>query len=723
MPQPSVRQISTVATILGVLIAAPVAWAQESSETSEDLSLGEIVVTAQKRAENLQEVPISVTAIGGESIAASGIADTRDLATLVPGLAIRTTTGSFQPAIRGIGTSSSVVENPVSLYIDGVYFPQQREGLRELNDIEQVAVLKGPQGTLFGRNATGGVIQITTRKPSQEFSGEMGVSIDNYALFKGNMYLTGGLSETLSASLSTFYSTQGDGWGKNVTTGNDTYRLRHDFQVRGKLLFEPGPDTQITVIGDYQDKDALTNSFQNYPGTQLSFVNLVPLTSEYDTYSGIDPEQKFKGGGLSLQIDHDFGFAKLLSITSWRKGKGRYLFANAFDPAASFIVDSPNAPNEDYTQEIQLISPKQTLSWVLGAYYFHNKIGALPHLRIVSGGAAPAPTSTVLNTTNGLEFSESIAPFGQLDWEFATGTTLTLGARYTYEKRKVDTTSTILRRNGTSVVIALNAKQSIEKPSFRVALSHKFSDDVLGYVSFNTGIKSGGFNVINPGNPAYLPEKLTAYEAGLKTELFDNRLRFNVAGFYYDYSNVQVIQFLAGAQTVVNGASAKLYGIDADFEAQLTDGLRLSGGFMIEHSEFTKYDNAVFSTPNPAGGAIISIGSAKGKRLPLAQEFVATVALDWHRELSSGSIDANITANYNGDYRFEPDNFLRQGAYTMLNASLKYTLPGDRISISVFGKNLTDEHILAQPSTQPIGYPTTYGGAPRTYGVAARMTF
>ena len=718
-----IRQILSVASILASLLATSAAWAQNADAESDDGGLQEIVVTAQKRAENLQEVPIAVTAVGGEAIAASGVADTRELAALIPGLAIRTTTGSFQPAIRGIGTSSSVVENPVSLYIDGVYYPQQREGLRELNDIEQIAVLKGPQGTLFGRNATGGVIQITTRKPSQEFSGEVGASIDNYALIKGNIYLTGGLGENVAASLSTFYSTQGDGWGKNVTTGNDTYRLRHDFQVRGKVHIEPGPDTQLTIIGDYQDKDALTNSFQDYPGTQLSFVNLVPLTSEYDTYSGIDPEQKFKGGGLSLQIDHDFGFAKFLSITSWRKGKGRYLFANAYDPASSFIVDSPNAPNENYTQEIQLISPKQTFSWVLGAYYFHNKIGALPHLRIVSGGAAPAPTSTVLNTTNGLEFSESIAPFGQVDWEFAENTTLTLGARYTYEKRTVDTASTILRRNGTTVNVALNAKQSIEKPSFRVALAHKFSDDVLGYLSYNTGIKSGGFNVINPGNPAYLPEKLTAYEAGLKTELFDNRVRFNVAGFYYDYSNVQVIQFLAGAQTVVNGASAKLYGIDADFEAELGQGLRLSGGFMVEHSEFTDYNNAVFSTPRPTGGAIITIGSAAGKRLPLAQEFVGTIALDWHHELSSGSIDANVTANFNGDYFFEPDNFLRQGSYTMLNTSLKYTLPGDRISFSVFGKNLTNEHILAQPSTQPIGYPTTYGGAPRTYGVTARVAF
>jgi outer membrane receptor protein involved in Fe transport len=705
-----------VSAALPLVFTATAAHAQEAEDASESQGLGDIVVTAQKRAENLQDVPIAVTAVTSENLHASGISDTRDLVALVPGLQVRSTTGSFQPAIRGIGTSSSVVENPVSLYIDGVYYPQQREGLRELNDVEQVAVLKGPQGTLFGRNATGGVIQITTRKPSREFQGEAGVSIDNYALVKGDLYLTGGLGENAAASVSAFYSTQGNGWGKNLTTGNDTFKLRHDFSIRGKLLFEPGPDTQITLIGDYQDKSAFSNSFQDYPGTQLSFITQVPLASAYDTYAGIDSIQKFQGGGASLTIDHDFGFAKFMSISAWRKGKGQYRFANAYDPAASFIVDSPNAPNESYTQEFQLVSPKQTFSWVLGAYYFHN-------LRIVKGGAAPAPTSTVLNTTYGQEFTESIAPFGQVDWEFLSQTTLTLGARYTYEKRRVDSTSTILRVNGTTVIQTLQDQKSIERPSFRVALSHKFGEDVLGYASFNTGIKSGGYNVINPANPAYQPEKLTAYEAGFKTQFLDNRVRFNLAAFYYDYSNVQVIQFLAGAQTVVNGAAAKLYGVDADFEAELTSELRLSGGFMIEHSEFTDYNYAVFSTPRPGGGAIITIGSAKGKRLPLAQEFVGTVALDWHHEMDRGTLDANLTVNQNGNYFFEPDNFLVQKAYTMVNASLKYTPPGDRISFSVFGKNLADERILVQPSTQPIGYPTTYGVPPRTYGVAARVEF
>ena len=239
------------------LVLYPVGvWAQDASAPgSEDQTgLTDIVVTAQKRSENLQRVPIAVIAASGETLASSGIRTTSELGTIAPGLNVRTTAGSFMPYIRGIGTSSNVVENPVALYVDGVYFPQQRDGLRDLEDIEQVAVLKGPQGTLFGRNATGGVIQITTRAPSHEFAGKVGFEIDNYALAKGNIYMTGGVSRDIAGSVSLQYAKQGDGWGTNLTTGNDTFRLRHSFSARGKLLFEPGPDTSITLIGDYIDR-------------------------------------------------------------------------------------------------------------------------------------------------------------------------------------------------------------------------------------------------------------------------------------------------------------------------------------------------------------------------------------------------------------------------------------------------------------------------------------
>jgi iron complex outermembrane receptor protein len=450
-----------------------------------DSGLADIVVTAQKRSENLQRVPIAITAVSGDALIAQGVTSSLQLNTVAPGLNIRTTAGSFQPSIRGIGTSSNVVENPVALYIDGVYLPQQREGLREFNDIAQIAILKGPQGTLFGRNATGGVIQITTLAPSHNFSGSAHAEVDNYGTIKTDAYITGGLSETVAASISGAYAHQSEGWGKNLTNGHDTYKLQHDFSVRGKLLFEPSSSTSITLAGDYMSRRELANSYQPYGGLPLAFPGTGPLSSVYDTYAGQDSFDAFKGGGASLTIDQDLSFAKLVSITSYRKSTAEYQFDNSSVPSPYFIVHSPKSPNEDYTQEIQLISPKGNgFTWVVGAFYFHNNASSSPILRFFSGPYTPLSTSAAQTTTYATEKTESVAPFGQATWEFLPKTNLTVGVRYTYEKRTLDAArQEILRVNSATTTLMFNPPSlTVKKSTFRAAIDHRFGDNLLGYV-------------------------------------------------------------------------------------------------------------------------------------------------------------------------------------------------------------------------------------------------
>ena len=729
MPSPRAffHSIAIAAALCVPQVALAQAAAPQDGASQDDGGLEEIVVTAQKRDEDLQRVPIAITAVSGEAIVARGVNSTMELNAIVPGLNVRTASGAAQTFIRGIGTTSNVVENPVALYIDGVYLPQQRDGLRELVDVEQIAVLKGPQGTLFGRNATGGVIQITTRAPSHEFSGEARGEIDTYATIRTRFYATGGLSDAVAASLALGYAHQGQGYGDSITTGNDTNRLRHEFNARAKVLFEPSSRTSITLIGDYLKRDQLANSFQPYPGTSLSLPGTGPLKSKYDSYQGADSFIAYEGGGASLTVDHDLDFARLVSISAYRQGKTQFLFDNAAVPGRLFIVRTPNSPNRMYSQEFQLVSSKsERFNWVAGVYLFDYRNSARP---IVREFRAPLPNPNDFTTTNGTELTRSVAPFGQLTYRVLPRTNLTLGARYTYEKREARVVQVANRRNGTIVNIfppgdtaLVTNKLTIKKPTFRVALDHQFTDDILGYVSFNTGIKSGGFNVINP-SPRFLPEKLTAYETGVKSELFDNRLRLNVAAFYYDYTNIQVIQFVGIAQTVVNGAGAELYGIDVDFEVEPVRDLRISGGFEIEHTEFTDYRGAVFSTPRPTGGAAIFAGDATGNRLPLAQNFSGTIAVDYHHELPRGALDFNVTANHNGDYFFEADNFLRQGAYTILNSSLRWTLPGDQVSVTLFARNLLDEQVITQATTQGLGYPAAYSNTPRSFGGAVQVKF
>ena len=730
---------STIA-ILAMSVSGT-AWAQntpavqQADAPSPSGQLEDIVVTAQKRSQNLQDVPLAITAVTGATLAATGVTDTAALNLVVPGITVRIRNGDFQPSIRGVSTGAGNVENPVALYIDGVYYPNQREGLRELNDIEQIAVLKGPQGTLFGRNATGGVIQITTRAPSREFTGSVGASIESYATVRGNAYLSGPLGDTLAASLSGTYVKQFDGYGKNFTTGRDTYRLDHNWSLRGKLLFTPAPGTNITLIADYGRRSGLEGTYYRpFPGTRLAVPDTTP-PNVYDSVINYDPVRYVNGGGVSLNIEHEFDFARLTSITSYRHTLSHTNIDADASPLTIFHVDGGLNDNKDVTEELQLTSLRGSkVNWAVGAFYF-GADNRVKNFSLTFGGPfTPLPTSTRQIAGNGREETQSIAPFGQVDFEVLPDTRLTLGGRYTYERRELNVTQSATLVNGTVIPVlasVLGAEKTVRKFTYRVALDHKFSERVLGYASYNRGFKSGGFNIINPANPAYNPEQLDAYEVGLKSEFADRRVRLNLAGFYYDYKDVQVVQIVnlpgstAGVQLITNGAKAQLYGLDADLEAQLAPGLTLTAGLELLHNEFTDFRNSVISTarPAPAGGVIQTTGDVTGNRLPGAQNVSGNVALSYTRPVSFGELNFNASESYNGSYYFEPDNVLKQKPFNLVNMSVGWTSSDKKLSASLFVRNLLDEKVLASGASIGIGFMQVAFNPPRIFGASAGVKF
>ncbi|MDB5712127.1 MAG: hypothetical protein JWL96_4197 [Sphingomonas bacterium] len=720
----SITATAQAQSIAGNPPAAPAA------ASPDDTVIADIVVTAQKRSENIQRVPISIIAVSGEQLATAGVTTLANLNAIAPGFNSRNTAGAFQPSIRGIGTSSNVVENPVALYIDGVYIPQQREGLRELPDIEQLAVLKGPQGTLFGRNATGGVVQITTRRPTQALEAEARIGFDSFETLRAGAFLSGGLADGLAGSVSIDYAHQGKGWGTNLLTGNGTFQLLHSFSARGKLVWDIGADTTATLIGDYMNRRERAFSFVPYPGT--NFVRPPAVKgSVFDTDSPVDPFTAFHGGGVSFQLEHSFGFAKFVSTTSYREGSSSYFFDDI--PIGQKVlyvhVEPGGQPNKDYTQEVQLTSRDAgPFKWTVGVFYYHNDLANTPIVRDFSPlffNNVPPPPASSNTLTYGAERTESVAPYGQLGIELFAGTNLTLGGRWTYEQRTL-TQGQVIATRFSGAVVTTNftpVPLTIKKPTWRIALDHQFSPTILGYASYNRGIKSGGFNVLNPANPAYLPEQLDAYEAGLKMDLLDRHLRLNVGGFYYDYNNLQVTQFVGTAQAIVNGAKARLYGVDVDFTARVTPELTLTGGLEAMHATFTQYSNAVGTTPNAFGATVFPIDAA-GKRVPQAQNFVGNLALDYETPVSFGSLHFNANASYNGDYYFESDNFLRQPAYVLAGTSLAWTSTDKHYTISVWARNLLDEKVIYNASSQAPGYPVSYGGqAPRSVGITGKVNF
>lgn len=748
------NDVSHIALVAAALTVIPVsaASAQDAptpaAETPEQVEqtidpsssgVSDIVVTAQKRSENLQNVPISVTAVSSEQLQAVGVVDTRGLTAVTSGLSIGAAAGNFSPHIRGVGTTAYGIgiESPVALYIDGVYYGAQPTGFVNLVDVAQVTVLKGPQGTLFGRNATGGVIQLTTRDPEERFGGELRTELDNYATLHSNLYVTGPITDNVKANLSLSYGTQGDGWGKNIQTGNDNHKLNHEYSARAKILFEPGPNTDIKLNFDYVDRsDSLNGNLVPAPGTTPLAPGFRRTSNIYDTDSSVDPKTILKSGGGSLEINQNFGQARLVSITALRA----YKFDAFFDPSLSPVpqlVQRVFFKGTQFSQELQLISSNGGwFNWITGAYYFHakDKEPAVDQINsnLFSQIVYHSPNARIFQTGTGT--TKSFAVFGQATAELMTDTKLTIGLRYTTETRKLEgqilaafyDASAGQSPNLFPAFPALDAKTKANKLTWRLALDHKFTPDILGYASYNRGFKSGGFNGFNPTpfNPPYRPEVVDTYEAGLKTVLFDRRLRFNVSGFYNKYSDIQIIQFIS-LPFLSNAAKAVTYGVDVDIEARLTDELRLNGGLELLHTEFKGNSVGIVTrfVGEPGGQTISTEGSIAGNRLAFAPKITYNLGATYSKELDSGRIDLNVNDAYSSSYFLSESNFLAQKSYHLLSTSLTWTSSDDRVSLSLWGRNLLDKAVATFLTNGALGYSLDIANPPRTFGGTVTLRF
>ena len=693
--------------------------APESSSASAKLE--EIVVTAQKRAENLQRVPISVVATTDAQIENAGLSNIQQLNTIVPSVNVRNNAGGVQFYVRGVGTAGSNVENPIAAYVDDVYIANQRTVGFDLLDVTQVAVLKGPQGTLFGRNATGGVLQVSTRDPSQEAELRVRTGIDNYETWRTGIFVGGPLTDGVRASLAGSYVTQNEGWGHDSFANYDTFRIKDKVNTRGKLLFDFNDNVHLKLSADYQ-KDRNTNGLNEvaYPGTVLRFEpGRVGGGDYYDSRGNNPAFQELEEGGGSAQLGADLGFAEFRSISAYRKGNFQFQIDADRTPATAQNINNKEVFNSR-SQELQLVSPtSEIFSWVLGAFYFRYVDGDEPINVQLKGPIAPLPTSLGQTITYGTQKATSYSGFGQATARILPETRLTVGLRYTTEDREYDGRNPGVLNNGTVIANLSPAVQNsitANNWTWRLALDHQFSDDILGYVSYDRGFKSGGFNVSSITNPPYLPEQLDAYSVGLKSELLDRRLRLNTSLFYYDYKNVQVVSY-----TIVpianNGASARMYGLDADLEARISSHFFVTGGLSVLDTKFTDYKNATFSIPQPNASVVLVSGDATGNEVPFASPIQATASLNYTFDTGFGNFLFSLSDSYNSRFYFEADNRLKQPAYNYLGVSGTWRSTDDRYSVRLWGTNLLDERVGTTGATQTLGYPINYGNPPLLVGV------
>ncbi|HJQ17548.1 MAG TPA: TonB-dependent receptor [Allosphingosinicella sp.] len=716
------------------------------SATSDAGSAGveEIIVTAQKRSERLQDVPVTVAAVSASTLAKAGVDSTAALTNLVPGLNLSASMAGFRPFVRGVGTVSTNAgnENSVSSYLDNVYLTSMNAGLLNLTSIEAVEVLKGPQGTLFGRNATGGVVNVRTKDPSHNLGGTVSASVDNFETIVGTGYVTGGLTDNIAADLAVYYRNQGQGYGKNLFSGRDVNK-EDDITVRSKILITPSSVDKITLAADYSKvKSSGMNAYHPAKGTTVQWgppdaTHPAPRGAPYvytgggwDVDMATEPRAKMWNAGGSLTYDHEFPWATLRSISAYRKSRMRQQW-NATPIPTNAQIAGWNQPERQFSQELQLNSLSSSrVKWILGFYYLDAFAKYDPFF---ISGTVLAPVRQEFRMKQSIK---SPAVYGQVTMPIdALGdTNVTGGLRYTIDKRSIVGHIDVVSQATGALIATANptdASKTFKTFTWRLSMDHHFTPDIMGYVSYNRGFKAGSYNSIPPGGPTAKPtnpEFLDAYEIGMKTKVLNGKVVFNWSAFYYNYKDLQVTIFNQTAATTVNAAAARIYGLDVDMTARVNEYLQLNLGAELLDHKYTDYPNGpilAIQTLAQGGGVVRTFGDVTGNALSYTSDAVVNGGLFFEYPTDIGKFDFNTTASWNSGYTFEPSEAYKQGSFVDWNATAGFELRNGTTRLSVFMKNILDEKIIRVLTTggNPGGYIEEQFRPPRTYGVMLSQSF
>ena len=716
-------------------------------------ALEEIVVTATKRVQSLQDVPIAVNAFNADTIEVAGINNAGDLAILTPALNINVNTNPFaaRMIIRGVGTAQTdpALEPSVGLFIDGVYLGRTGLGMSDLTDIERIEVLQGPQGTLYGKNTNAGAISVITKKPNfEESEGYVEASVGNYSMNKLTASASGPLTQNLAYRLSGNIN-QRDGYYDN-SAGVD-FNDADDWNIQGKLQWEPTESLSILLSGSRVERDTTccgadavqTESVNN----ELVAQGLSPDSNDpydYNVQSNADNRFAMESDLLSMTIDYDAGWGAIKSITAWND----YSYRVDQDPDRSELdiltLSNDKFSGDSFSQELRFTaSPTDNVDYMLGAFYLEQNTkrgGDEPFVfigdDIITIGSQqdlpfPLPFNFLVQPGDSLtvdmnQDAETIAFFGQGTWHIGDQWHITGGLRWSDEEKKSDlfsqTYSTAFSNqilgasflDSVSTPIDATLERSSDNVDWMLSAVLDISDDSMVYASAGTGTKSGGFQTVNgtADDREFDDEDTTTYELGIKSTLLDARLRINAAAFYSEIENFQAQRQLeTGLGTYVsNEAKVETSGVDFQVEAAPMPNLVLSAGLLYMH----KYQ--------------ITDGPEKGADLPFTAEFSGTVAATLVFPLGDGGIYWRTDYSYmdNHTTNVASATQLRDEDYDNRNLiNSKVGWRNDSWNVSVWGKNLSDDKYAMQTVLPFLvsGMEAYFLAPPRTFGATVRYTF
>jgi iron complex outermembrane receptor protein len=661
--------------------------ARTQGGVSSPTTVGEIVVTVQRREQRLKDVPVTVDVTTGAQLQQLGIDSTRELTSTTPGLVMGMKAGAaIQPAIRGVSTSGNGpgVEPNVSLYQDGVYMPSQAANVFDLPDVSRIEVDKGPQGTLFGRNSTGGAIQIFSLDPQFTPSGTVSLGYGSFNEFIASAHATGPIiGDTLAGSL-TLYHRSTDGYIKDVLNGHEVAAIESD-EVRGKLLWNFGGGSSILLTAWYlNSRDPTGFALQplngNTSGRRVDSDVFTP-TGPREIAPNADPTSDVIQYGASMVINLKLASGTLTSTTGYQNSTihdtvdadGSPIFALAF---------LQNNPDHSVNQEVIYNSAQLgRFRFLLGVFGFWDDAKYAP-------SAILLPPATALNYFV-KNLTDAYAGFGDLTVDITDRLSVTGGLRYSWEQRFYYGS---INNTGAFPFIADHSWGAFTP---RATINYR-TDLANVYFSYSQGFSSGVYAPTGLSKIPANPEYIKAYELGVKSG--NSAFTLNASGFFYDYTNLQVTTVVNNVSSFSNAATARIYGLDIDGAWQVTDRFSLRAGLEALHARFTSFPNAVVNVPNtncPATGAFpcgdVSVAiNATGNTLPRAPDFTGDVSAQYKFPLMSGTASLVGTAYYNSGYPWEIGNRVNQPRYALFSFNASWTPASEQFRLSVWGKNLSN---------------------------------
>lgn len=771
------RRRVSMGALLGVALFMPqLALAQEAGTIVDEIDDGEIVVTAQRRTEASRDVPITITSLSQEQLTTANVNSLSDTAKLTPGLRFDSQGPAVQPTIRGVGTAVTTSGGGpnVGIYVDGFFQSNTYVSDFQLMRVKNIQVLKGPQGTLFGRNTTGGAILVTTADPSTQTGAEFKASYGRFNATTLQGYATFGLADNVAVDIEGLYR-RGDGHFTNVIDGNDNIGAYENWSIRAGLKVDF--TDRLSLLLRYTHADTsdpmtqLVNAYVDRSG-EAGFLNLVspagqaiyggsttagrPLVyfyappATYQTQPGkvaINERVSFNSKSDTIQatLKADLGFADLTSYTQYRRDNSPYygdLDATAIKIFNIFV----GVKDQTFSQEFLFNSKTGgPLQWAAGLNYFQIRdtwdVGAN------FGGAGFNPFGG--SSTN----TKSYAAFLDATYEVNDKLFVTLGGRYSHDlvADSYFTTNpfTFSYTGPTGLPVPFTGAPGTRIPvdtlkndsvTPRVVLRYKPSEESSIYGSFTRGYKAGILNVGGLSQQPVKPEKIDAFEVGYKYD--DRTFAVDLAGFYYDYKNLQVSSFQSGAAQIRNAASSEIYGLEGQLRYRVSGDLNIYGGATWTHARYKSFTNAPYysycdPTAGPtsllfcvppafgglgAGSLVQTFIDASGYKMQRSPEVTGNVGASYGLDLANGRMTMSGNLYYTSSFYFDPEQQFRQDPYALLSLRVQWVDPSERFTLAVFGDNVTNKRYQTQVLFNTLGIASVWS-PPTTYGVSLGAKF